>query len=841
MTAAATPSSKQSPRQRHPLVVVLAAVAIGMAVDRYAPIGMSTSLIAAVAALAIWFVLRSNRRDFAAIVPLLLAVAALAAAWHHDRWHLFAHDDIGLFADAQARPVCVEGVTQTLPRYVPAPPHDIMRIVPAEDSTRVDLDITAIRDGEQWRDCSGQSTLYVGGKMSDLAVGTRVRVFAILVAPRPLHNPGEFDFAQHARGDRTLARLTAAQEASVIPLSEGSSWSIAATFEQMRRRGHDILWRHIDADQAALASAVLLGERENIDSDVVAAYIETGAVHLLSISGLHLGILAGFLFFLLRMGLLPSRLGLIAIAVLVVLYARLTDSNPPVVRATVLVVTLCAAALLGRRALQWNTLAAAAIVVLAMNPAELFRVGAQLSFLCIAVFAALDLRRLYQPSPDALDRLLQNADPWPLRWARSLRKWAVQVTLASLAVWLVTMPLVMARFHLCTPIAVLLNAIVWLPMALAMLFGFLTMLVGGLVPPLGDFFGTLCGASFNVLGTIVDAARTIPGGRYWVPGPDDWWMIVFYAVLAMLVVLPRGTIARRWQAALVVGWIGVAFAVGAVRALPRDQLDVTFLSVGHGLSVVVELPDGRTLLYDAGHMGSPGSGGRTIAGYLWSRGITRIDGLIVSHADADHFNAVPYLMERFDVGAVIVSPVMFDERGGKKLGAALRTLIETVDQTDTPLETVSDGDRLAASDSPPLQILSLRILSPPAGGVPGSDNSNSIVLAIEYAGRRVLLTGDLEGAGLQRLIRRPPIDVDVLLAPHHGSPASSPQEFARWATPRWVIVSGGFRGNPQLLADVYAEVDAKPLHTARVGAVRVSIDADQTSVETLARPRFSSN
>lgn len=830
---------EERPRQRHPLLVVLLASVVGIAVDRYVPVDFVAWLIVAATGLGVWLVLWRRGQDRPAQWALLLAVAGVGGAWHHDRWHLFAENDVGLYADLEGRPVCVEAVTLSLPRFVPAPPHDVMRIVPGEDSTRVDLEVTAIRDGVVWRACSGQATLFVTGAMADHAIGTRLRVFGVLSAPRPLHNPGEFDFAEHARGDRVLARVTAAQEASVVPLDDeasegGTSWSMATAFEAVRRRGHDALWRHIDADQAGLASAVLLGEREYVDAEVMAAYIETGAVHLLSISGLHLGILAGFMFFLLRLGLLPTRWGLLAIAVLVVLYARLTDGNPPVVRATVLVVTLCIGALLGRRALQWNTLAAAAIVVLAMNPAELFRVGAQLSFLCLAVFAAFDLRQLYQPSPDALDRLLRTAEPWPVRAARSLGRWAARVTVASLAVWLVTMPLVMARFHLCTPIAVLLNAIVWLPMVAAMLFGFLTMLVGGIVPPLGDLFGGLCGASFQLLGAIVDAARGVRGGRYWVSGPDDWWMLVFYLLLAGLVAAPRGWIARRWRAALVVAWIGVAFAVGAVRAMPRERMDVTFLSVGHGCSVVVELPDGRTVLYDAGHMGSPETGGRSIAGYLWSRGITRIDAVVISHADADHFNAVPYLMERFDVGEVLVSPAMFDERGGKKLGAAVQLLQSTVEEQGVPLATVAAGQRLDVGGG-----VAMRVLSPPAEGVPGSDNANSVVLAIEYREHRVLLTGDLEGAGLTRLIARPPYDCDVVLAPHHGSPASSPAAFAEWSSPQWVVVSGGFRGNPALLADVYGDVGATPLHTARVGAVRVSIDADGLSVRTLGRRRFA--
>jgi competence protein ComEC len=529
----------------------------------------------------------------------------------------------------------------------------------------------------------------------------------------------------------------------------------------------------------------------------------------------------------------PRRIGLIAIAISVVLYARLTDSEPPVVRATVLVVTLCAGALFGRMALEWNTLAAAAILVLAMNPAELFRVGAQLSFLCIAVFAALDLRTLFQPTPDALDRLLRQAEPWPLRMGRSVGRWAWQLTLTSLVVCAVTAPIVMARFHLCTPIAVVLNVLIWLPMTLAMLFGFLVLLVGGFVPWLGDALGTLCGWSFDLLGAIVEGARDVPGGRYWVPGPDDWWMAVFYLMHAALVALPKGWLARRWGAALIVAWIGVAFVVGAVRALPRDEMVVTFLSVGHGCAAVVELPDGRTLVCDAGHMGSPDAGGRTIAGFLWSRGITRIDGLVISHADADHFNAVPYLLERFAVDKVFVSPMMFEDSEQKRLGVAVVKLKEAIDASDAKLETVSECQQLAVGDD-----VSVRVLLPPAEGVKGSDNANSIVLSVERDERRFLITGDLEGLGLQRLLNSPPVDYDIVLAPHHGSPSSSPPAFSKWSTPEFAVVSGGFRGELSRVEAVYGSVGAKTLHTARVGAVQATIAHGELDVRTLGRTRF---
>src|SRR5207344_1165443 len=121
----------------------------------------------------------------------------------------------------------------------------------------------------------------------------------------------------------------------------------------------------------------------------------------------------------------------------------------------------------------------------------------------------------------------------------------------------------------------------------------------------------------------------------------------------------------RWQLAVLSVWVllGVAPPIGRACTV-RHDMRVSFVAMGHGACVVLETPDGRTLLYDAGSLGSPEYATQSVAGYLWDRGILRIDGIILSHADIDHYNAVPGLLERFRVGAVYVSPMMFDNVGG---------------------------------------------------------------------------------------------------------------------------------------------------------------------------------
>jgi competence protein ComEC len=225
---------------------------------------------------------------------------------------------------------------------------------------------------------------------------------------------------------------------------------------------------------------------------------------------------------------------------------------------------------------------------------------------------------------------------------------------------------------------------------------------------------------------------------------------------------------------------------------------------------VLLAPTGETLLYDAGSLSSPESAARMVASYLWHRGITRIDGIVISHADVDHFNAVPSLLEQFRVGAIYVSPVMFDEIGLPGVGDATEQeradrplpvrdaqpptnqlsgpaeLRRAIEIAGVPIREIWADSRLQLGPK-----VVIDVLHPPRRGVIGNDNANSLTLVVEHEGQRVLLPGDLESPGIEDLMAELPHDCDVLLAPHHGSRRSDPPGFAAWSTPEWVVVSCG--------------------------------------------------
>jgi competence protein ComEC len=848
----AEPARTQSARY-HPLVILLAAAATGIVVDRYRPLPLLIWYSIAVAALAAWSAVDRRRKQAVASVAILVAVAALAGAWHHDCWNMFSANDIGLFVRSRQEPVCIEAIALETPQPGPRLEPNPLRLARMDDEVRFNIEVTAIRDGGRWRPASGHAAFAVEGPVPNLMAGDSFRAFAHLLPPEHALNPGEADRADLDRGRRITAHLRVTYPEAITVVAGGGGIDARAWLQSLRLRGRDVFARFLQPRQADLAAAVLLGLREQIDPAEMADFQLTGTIHLLVIAGLHLSIIAGLVGFIFSR-ILPRRYALFATAMFVIAYMLLVDAHPPIVRATVLVVATCVAISMGRYRTGFNVLALAGLIVLALNPTDLFNIGPQLSFLCVAGLMALSpwwlsarnaeasgagtaqlprwrvvlSRRLPkwilpEPQPPAIAKLLEQERPRALRGLRIGSRFVLRLALVSGAIWLITMPLVMARFHIFNPISIVLNTLVWVPMAIALGSG-LALLFFSIIPgPLATICAAICNWNLWIVERLVRAGAKVPYGHAWVPGPADWWLIGFYAALGLFFAFPRFRPPVRWRWALLGAWIAAGFIVPWATANNRG-LRCTFLSVGHGEAIVLELPDGRTVLYDAGRLAAPTACSRSISGYLWSRGLTHIDAVVLSHADTDHYNALPELLERFSVGAVYVSPVMFDTPN-----AAIRYLSDSIERAKVPLRVIASGDRLSGGPG-----CMLEVLHPPPHGLPSTSNANSVVISVEYLGRRILLPADLQSPGLDDVLAENPLHSDVLLVPHHGSKSSKPEQLAAWSTPSWAVFSADHRYDTSSVEAIYGR-KGHVLHTADTGAVTVCVDEKGLQVETFAR------
>jgi competence protein ComEC len=804
----------------HPLMIVVTAVSVGIATDRQCAVSVWLWWLLAAAGIAVWLFLWRSSRVRAAGIVLLAALAACGGAWHHCRWHLFPSDDLGFAARSEQQPVCLQATALSGPRREPAPPPNPFRAIPMEDRTRIEVELTAVRDGSLWRTASGRARLMITGELGGVRGGDRLLVYCRFNAPSPAMNPGEPDFAAYARADRKRSLLHTEHPASVSVLGPAAWLSPARWLDAVQIAGDRVLWRHLNPHRAGLASAVLLGIREEVTAAENEAFVETGIVHILSLSGMHVALLAATLFLCVRSLPIPRFAAAAVVIASTVFYTLLTGAQPPAVRAMVLVLIVSIGWALGRRGAAFNSLAAAGLVVLALNPCDLFRVGTQLSFLCVAGFSWFGSHAAFKKSqPDPLERLIRENQSRLVRAVRSgaTRLW--EMTLLGAAIWILAAPLVMARFHLLSPAALVLNTLLWLPMIAALGSGFGLLVFGSVFPPLAAGLGWICDRSLGALQWTVEAARNCPGNHFWVPGPADWWLLGFYGALGLWAAIPRARPPRRWCVALLALWSAIGFIPSGFRG--PAGLECTFIAVDHGCATLLELPSGARILYDAGRLLSPEESTRSIASVLWSKGVTHLDAVVLSHADADHFNGLPGLLDRFSVGVVYVSPVMFDDPS-----AALTALAESIRRARVPLRTICAGDHLRGGPD-----CAIEVIHPPRKGVPGGDNPNSIVLAIEYLKRRILLTGDLEGIGLHDVLAEEPWHCNVLMAPHHGSRQSDPQRLAAWSTPEWLVVSGGHRIDLEPTRLAYQAVGSRIMHTGKDGAVRVTIDRGALRVD----------
>jgi competence protein ComEC len=832
---------------RAPLVPVALAATAGIVLDRYMSIPLPVSLVATVACLAAWAATRIGRPSGLPLIYLAGAVVALAAAYHHFHREVYAGDDIGFFVTADPRPARVQGVLVEEPVIAWQPASDPLLSIPHADSTQAVLQVTRLQSHDAWLPVSGRARLTVAGHLQGLHIGDQVEVIGRLRAPHGPANPGEFDYASYLRDQRILAEIQVRKTPDgVARLAEGWVGSVGGWLAVIRGWGQRQLQAALPKEQSGVAMALLLGEGSTMTNAEWEKYIRTGVIHVLAISGQHLVVLALFLWWTLWVFRVRRRRGAWLVAGFLLFYALLTGGRPPIMRSAVAVCVACGGLILRRPSLPANSFALAWLVVALLSPTDVFNTGCQLSFLAVAVLywgasrwvSADPLRHIPRgpilatgvtgaPLPaDNMDAAafakLQAETRSPT--LRFLLLWLVRPVAISyavtLAIWLVVAPLVAARYHLVSPIGILLGPPLTLLTSIALLAGFLLLLAAAICWPLVPIFAWATRWSVAGCEFLVDACDQLPGSYWYVGTVPEWWLWIFYAVVLALLMLEGLQLRWRWLALAALGWICVGLLSGSSR-VSNEELRCTFLAVGHGGCTVIEAPDGRTLIYDAGALSGPDVTRRQIAPFLWDRGIQRIDEVFLSHADLDHFNGLLALVERFTVGQVTCTPSFSD-----KTTPGVRHTLAVLTRHGIPIRITRAGDRLSAGG------LEMDVLHPPAVGPEGNENARSLVLLLRHAGHSLLLTGDLEGPGLGRVLDLPPTRVDVLMAPHHGSKAANKPELAAWARPRVVISCQGPPRSPSREPDPYSVKGAQFLGTWPHGAITIRSQPNRLTVET---------
>ena len=448
------------------------------------------------------------------------------------------------------------------------------------------------------------------------------------------------------------------------------------------------------------------------------------------------------------------------------IYAGLTGAALPVLRATLLLWVACAGVWMKRRFAGIHALAVVGVMLLVWNPVSVLAAGTQLSFLATAVLISLGaLFRDRTMQRDPIQRLIEkNRGVFRNtvhRYSRSLW-WGV---LLSFSVWAVSVPLVASEFHRFVPVAVGANLLIGFLLPFAMAAGFACLVTVGLPVAICEPLGVLAGLMFESLMRMVTWVASFSGSTFRVLALPTWWLVIWYVVVALLLLhlcdhsKRMKKSPRRWCGGLhdefewsalrfkmytfgvvLLGLLVSGIALQWMPKVAQEESRITIAAMGHGCGIVLKSREGRCLIYDAGRFGASGTALRSLRATLFSERIHTIDYLVLSHADTDHFNAVPGLLDEFCVDQVIVSPQF--------LASSSRSVTELqkllVIRHQVPVRTVLSGDVISIGKSCVARVLHPQRHVPKQVGV-RSDNENSIVLDVAVESKRMLLTGDIEG------------------------------------------------------------------------------------------------
>ncbi|TWU30950.1 ComEC/Rec2 family competence protein [Novipirellula artificiosorum] len=806
---------------RHPLLLLALASAGGIAVDVALDVPFSMRLVAWILTSGIAVLAFANHRERIRRAGLVLGVTVLGGLSHAHRDHRYETAPLLEIAPKFAEPAILDG---RIDRPIVIRRHPLGDLPQRKDQSEwqsiLELDLTHCRRGQSFQPCQGRLLVVSNGRLEQLRPGDVVRVHGQLQKINGPTNPGEIDFRDVYRHRGIHARMDVDSKEQIVVI--GESFDFDRPIATLAARSRELLLRHCGGSAGPLAVALVIGQREFVDSDTRDLLLVTGTAHLLSVSGLHLAIvivLASWTATLLRF---PLSLRIAWILFICGLYTAITGGRPPVMRAAVLVGMVMLSLWFRRPAQPINTLALAALILMFLNPKNLFHVGVQLSFLAVGTLFLCGRRSIASnrgaeaalENEQELDRLIRSSQPAYYRYGHWVASKLSKAVWYSGCVSAISMPLVWHQFHVVSFVGVVTNIVLSPFLFWCLAMGVATVVGGWILDPLAVLPGFLCAAGLSVMRGIIDVAAAIPAGHWWLPSPPVWWVVLFYVVMVGSLSL-RHPKASWFRYAWIPLWGLIAWGLATTPSpLPDDSLEATFVDVGHGTCVVLRDSSDRVWLYDCGRLANSNGSSRDIDTTLWSMGVTGLDAIFLSHADTDHYNALPGILRRFQVDLIVSPPGILAER---EIG--LVAIRQAIQAHAVPIQEVAAGDRVTGFRS------GVSVLHPPRFEIGGSDNAKSMVLQINHGGEVLILPGDLERPGTDVLIkqRRPPPG-GVLMAPHHGSLTMDAKSILQWSRPAEVIVSGGKRARRPEVREMLGVLGSTVHVTADVGAIRVQLD-----------------
>lgn len=624
----------------------------------------------------------------------------------------------------------------------------------------------------------------------DLELGDVISFNGVLKEPMENTNPKLYNYKLNLLSEKIYTIMTI-KDYQIRKIDNVKSYRYMVK-DSFTKHVETLFQTYLNENNSKLMISIILGKSSYIDEDNLVLYRDLGLAHILAVSGLHIGILSGFLIFLFsRLGI-KRRINIAITLSIIWFYGFLIGYPPSILRASIMFSLLFYSSSIYEPYDSINTISFACFLLLLINPYYSFHIGFQLSFMAAfsIVFLTPYIRELFYPYKNK-----------------------VTTTIAALlAVNIGLLPIQAYYFNRIGILSILANLILVPIFSISLIIGFIMIVISYTL----SFLNIIIGAILNLILSLQNyILLIIPSTVIKFYSPDLIVIVLYFLFIAIVLkVIDIGKYQKPIRKVIMI-YLVFLIMINSIILMGDKSIELHFIDVGQGDSILIRTKDGDYLM-DTG--GSPMESAFDISKnitlpYLEKMGISRLRAIIITHFHADHSQGLPILVENLKVDNIVASYMPKN--------------------TELPIVLVGQGDEIMLDQNTKLTVIWRDKTTS------NNENNMSLVSLLSYYSNDVLFTGDIEREVEQLVADKVSNSIEIIKVPHHGSNTSSTENFLNLLQPKVGIISVGrnnFYNHPSAeVLTSYNEINSKIYRTDEDGLIKISFDRDNYKITSFIK------
>lgn len=606
-----------------------------------------------------------------------------------------------------------------------------------------------------------------------IPMGTVVKGVGEFKQLRGPRNPGEFDFQSFYQRKNIWGIIFQDKKTKII-IVDSTQYSFSEWVENVRQSVKTMFERSIGGEAGSLMTALIVGLREEIPKEIKQDFVDTGVIHVLAVSGLHVGYVLVIFLPIVKLFRIPYGWDKIAVVFTLITFAIFTGGKASVLRAVIMASLYVIAPLFNRKANLWNIIAVTAIGLLVYNPAYLFDLGFLLSFTAVA--SIVFFYKQFEKVLPERTKISNIKNP--------VLKYMFALFLVSLSAQIGTLPFTWMFFNRIPIISLMANVIIVPLIGLLVALGFAIVLLGSWLPFLANTFGSVVWLLSQIIFWLTHSFASLPVAFIDIKTPSVINILQYITIIAFLFTLIR-PVTKRKSLLLLVFWLNL---IVWPWILHRPALDIIFLDVGQGDGAIIRIPTSfwgksKIMIIDAGEKKfGVDKGEKVVLPTLKHLGVKKVNLIVMTHPHSDHIGGVEALLENTQVEKIWDTRTTYRSK-------LYQRILTRIEQDSIPYLQMTSGKWV--DDYSPLQVF---VIHPDSTFAKVEDNVNnmSVVTKLVYGDVSLLFVGDLEKEGDWEMLSFGDLNrSNVLKVGHHGSITSTTQQFLNLVQPEYAVVSVG--------------------------------------------------